>query len=75
MSKIIIITSNEQYQVEVPRGSRILDAADQCGLAIETPCNGNRTCRKCKVQIIEEQTQQTSWVPAFQRPITCNSVV
>jgi uncharacterized 2Fe-2S/4Fe-4S cluster protein (DUF4445 family) len=75
MAKIIIITSNEQYQVEIPVGSRILGAMDQLGLFIEAPCNGSGTCGKCKVQIIEEQTQETSWVLACQKQVTCNTVV
>jgi uncharacterized 2Fe-2S/4Fe-4S cluster protein (DUF4445 family) len=75
MAKIIIITSDEQYEAEVPVGSRILDAADQVGFVIETPCNGSGTCGKCKVQIIEDQSKETSWVLACQKQVTCDTIV
>ncbi len=75
MAKITIITSDEQYEAEVPVGSRILAAADQVGLVIETPCNGSGTCGKCKVQINEDQTKETSWVLACQKQVTCDTIV
>ena len=62
MAKFTIITSNDQYQVEVPVGSRILNVACQAGVALDTSCNGD--CGNCKVQIVEEETQKTSWVLA-----------
>jgi ferredoxin len=65
MAKFTIITSDDQYQVEVPVGSRILNVACQAGIALDACCDGN--CGNCKVQIIEEETQKTSWVLAWRK--------
>ncbi|MBU2703270.1 ferredoxin [Sporomusaceae bacterium BoRhaA] len=65
MAKFTIITSDDQYQVEVSVGSRILNVACQAGIALDTLCDGN--CGNCKVQIIEEETQKTLWVLAWRK--------
>ena len=39
-------------EIEITTGTTILEAARTAGLVIESPCNGNGTCGKCKVKLI-----------------------
>jgi uncharacterized 2Fe-2S/4Fe-4S cluster protein (DUF4445 family) len=38
---------------QVPTGTRLLRAAKQAAIEVETPCNGKGTCGKCRVRIVE----------------------
>ena len=42
--------SKEGFSVPVSQGTSLLEAIEKAGLFIETPCNGNGTCGKCKVK-------------------------
>jgi len=39
--------------IEVDKETTILEAARQCGIVIESPCNGAGVCGKCKVRLAE----------------------
>lgn len=39
--------------VTVPEGTRLLDAAFQTGIAVESPCGGKGSCQKCRMEILE----------------------
>ena len=55
MHKVVFVVKGKR-QVEFLAGQRenLLEAARKAGIMIDTPCNGNGTCGKCKVQIIKE---------------------
>ncbi|MDR1829908.1 MAG: ASKHA domain-containing protein [Candidatus Fibromonas sp.] len=40
-------------EIEVGRDTTILEAARQCDIVIESPCNGAGVCGKCKVRLAE----------------------
>ena len=44
----------EGIEAIVPHGTSVLEAARICGVYLESPCNGNGTCGKCKVIISGE---------------------
>ena len=46
--------------VRVPTGVSVFDAASWNGLAIDSTCGGNGTCKKCKVQILEGSVPVTN---------------
>lgn len=39
--------------VRVPRGVSVFDAASWNGIAIDSTCGGNGTCKKCRVRIVD----------------------
>jgi uncharacterized 2Fe-2S/4Fe-4S cluster protein (DUF4445 family) len=41
----------DRKSIEVPRGTVLLDAAHQAGIALEASCGGEGTCGKCLVRI------------------------
>lgn len=43
--------------VSVLCGTKVLEAAAQIGLALDTPCGGGGTCGKCRVQMIHGATE------------------
>jgi uncharacterized 2Fe-2S/4Fe-4S cluster protein (DUF4445 family) len=43
----------ENKEIYVPRGENLLEAARKSGVIIDAPCNGNLSCGKCKVKIID----------------------
>ncbi|MCL2251169.1 MAG: ASKHA domain-containing protein [Treponema sp.] len=64
--------NSKPITIEAKQGSSLLEAARHGGVFIETPCGGKGTCKKCLVQIKENNDQsvlicQTS-VPEY--PIT-----
>jgi uncharacterized 2Fe-2S/4Fe-4S cluster protein (DUF4445 family) len=42
--------------IEVGEDATILEAARQCGIVIESPCNGAGVCGKCKVLLAGDET-------------------
>ncbi len=75
--------------VSVLSGTKVLEAAAQIGLALDTPCGGGGTCGKCRVQIIHgagapgdedrehftEQQLLDGWRLACQAAVTSPAVV
>ncbi|MDR2606187.1 MAG: ASKHA domain-containing protein [Oscillospiraceae bacterium] len=41
--------------IDVQNGERVLDVARKANVAIDAPCSGNGSCKKCKVQIGGEE--------------------
>ncbi|MFP3154510.1 ASKHA domain-containing protein [Lachnospiraceae bacterium ZAX-1] len=58
-----VIFPEEGKAVVVPPGSSILDAARMASVALEAPCNGMGTCKKCRVQL---QSKNSNYVLACQ---------
>ena len=61
MHKVVFVVKGKR-QVEFLAGQRenLLEAARKAGIMIDTPCNGNGTCGKCKVQIIKGRVDALS---------------
>jgi 2Fe-2S ferredoxin len=54
MTKIVFITSDDtKYEVDVPVGTSILEAAHSNGVPLEGACEGSLACSTCHV-ILEE---------------------
>lgn len=51
MVNVIISWENGQKQCEVEKGSNLLKVIRDNSISLDTPCNGNGTCGKCKVKI------------------------
>lgn len=51
MVNVIINWENGQKQCEVEKGSNLLKVIRDNSISLDTPCNGNGTCGKCKVKI------------------------
>ncbi len=56
MPKIKFIPQNKEIKVEA--GTNLLRAADEAGLYIEGDCAGKGTCGKCRVKIVEGDTDE-----------------
>ncbi|MCX6179681.1 MAG: ASKHA domain-containing protein [Chlorobiales bacterium] len=59
MVEVRFISHNKQ--ITVPRGTSLLDAAHQSGVIIESPCNREGTCRKCKVFLYPEDLENVRY--------------
>lgn len=57
MPRLTFYKSGKALVVEAEPEESILAAARRAGVLIESPCNGNGTCGKCKVKIIENSLQ------------------
>ncbi|MEG2639232.1 MAG: ASKHA domain-containing protein, partial [Clostridiales bacterium] len=53
MEKIQVNIMPENLQVEVEKGSTILEAAQVAGISIKSSCGGQGTCGRCAVKILE----------------------
>ncbi|MFB3897860.1 MAG: 2Fe-2S iron-sulfur cluster-binding protein [bacterium] len=42
----------DEKKIKVSPGIKLIDAADQAGIYLDTPCGGNGICGKCRVQLI-----------------------
>lgn len=58
MPQITFYKSGRAIDVEAETGISILAAARKAGVLIESPCNGNGTCGKCKVKILGSALRQ-----------------
>jgi uncharacterized 2Fe-2S/4Fe-4S cluster protein (DUF4445 family) len=54
MPGITFLREQQTVLLEVAPGISLLDAARQGGILVESPCNGNGTCGKCKVKILHQ---------------------
>lgn len=48
------LQSERPVSVSVEAGVTVLAAARQAGVLLETPCNGNGTCGKCRVEVLRK---------------------
>lgn len=62
MPEITFLSAEERLSLVVPYGVSLLDAARASGILLESPCNGNGTCGKCKVKILQ-QTEDIQAAP------------
>ncbi len=51
LAKGNIVVDGKHYTVEAPKGTTVLEAIRNSGLAIYSPCGGNGTCGKCRAVI------------------------
>lgn len=52
MNTQVLVTFQPQgRKVSVLRGTTLLEAAARAGFVLDTPCGGNGTCGKCRVQV------------------------
>lgn len=51
MPKIVFLPFNREITVD--NGTTLYTAAQEAGIALQTPCGGKGTCGKCKVRIVE----------------------
>ena len=57
MSSIKTTFYPENISVYVLKGTKILEAAARAGIIIESPCGGEGSCGKCRVEVIEGRTE------------------
>lgn len=82
MFKVVFnIEGKSSVEVPVNKGEILLEAARKAGVLIDSPCNGNGTCGKCRVRVISgkvktpmtthlsEEDIQKGWV------LACESVI
>lgn len=43
----------DRHEVMVQEGTKLLDAAFQAGIPVDSPCGGRGDCKKCKMEILE----------------------
>ena len=51
MAKVFFKSHNKEVECEV--GEKLLDVARNADIFIDAPCNGNKSCGKCKVKLLE----------------------
>lgn len=49
----ITFTNPEKLTIEVPDGTSILEAAEECGARVGSACGGNLACSTCHVWVHE----------------------
>jgi uncharacterized 2Fe-2S/4Fe-4S cluster protein (DUF4445 family) len=59
MATIVFRRAGQEKKVKAASGESLLVAARNAGVLIDSPCNGNGTCGKCKVKIINQGTKET----------------
>ncbi|HMM05488.1 MAG TPA: ASKHA domain-containing protein [Clostridiales bacterium] len=57
MEKIQVTIMPEGHQVEVEKGSTLLDAANAAGITMKTSCGGQGTCGRCAVKVLNGAVQ------------------
>lgn len=50
MPTVLIDRTEGALQVEVPQGATLLDALRAAGVVVPSPCGGNHSCGKCRVE-------------------------
>lgn len=58
MARLTFYQAGRTIEVEAQPGASILAAARKAGVLIESPCNGNGTCGKCKVKLVNADLRQ-----------------
>lgn len=57
MEKIQVTIMPEGLNVEVDKGSTLLDAANAAGITMKTSCGGQGTCGRCAVKVLSGSVQ------------------
>jgi len=52
MFKVIIKANEKTYEIIATQNQNLLDLLREAHIDVNTPCNGNGTCGKCKVKIL-----------------------
>jgi uncharacterized 2Fe-2S/4Fe-4S cluster protein (DUF4445 family) len=86
---IKIVFQPDEKQIKVSAGTRLLDAAEQAEVYLDTPCSGKGSCGKCRVRLepvipeetkigreyFSEQEWHQGWRLACQTTVTHDMVV
>lgn len=51
--KLKVISKNKNVEIEIEKNTSLLEIIRTAGFYIETPCNGNGSCGKCKIKVKE----------------------
>lgn len=62
MSKCTVYIIPDNISVTVDKGTNLLSACFLAGIAIDSPCGGRGTCKKCKVEIDGQQVLACQFV-------------
>jgi uncharacterized 2Fe-2S/4Fe-4S cluster protein (DUF4445 family) len=54
---VLRLEDGEETVVTVPGGESLLEAAKKARLPIDAPCSGNGTCGKCRVKLLDGETE------------------
>lgn len=52
MPKVTVKTDKQVYEIDAKQGQNLLMLLREANIEINSPCNGNGTCGKCKVKVI-----------------------
>ena len=53
----VTIKQKKPVTLSVLSGTTLLDAVRTAGISLDSPCSGNGTCGKCRIRILEGETQ------------------
>ena len=56
MAKVVFRPSGKTIECEV--GDNLLEVARRADVYIEAPCNGSKSCGKCKVKLLSGEVKQ-----------------
>ena len=56
MAKVVFRPSGKTIECEI--GDNLLEVARRADVYIEAPCNGSKSCGKCKVKLLERKMWQ-----------------
>ena len=53
MHTVLFRKGDESWEIEVPEGTTLLEAARDCDAPVQTLCNGVGACVQCRVRVLE----------------------
>ncbi len=60
MPKLIVKANQQQYEIIAEHGQNLLEILRRAKILVNSPCNGNGTCGKCKVKILSGYLPEAS---------------
>ncbi len=60
MPKVTVKTSGQTYEIQAKQGENLLELLRKANIYINSTCNGNGTCSKCKVRILSGNLPKAS---------------
>lgn len=73
MTKVIFLHDNRVTTAVAHRDEAILTVARRAGVTLESPCNGNGTCGKCKIEITDSTGHRHTVLAC--RTLVCDEMV
>ena len=59
MDSVKVNFQPENMNIYALRGTTVIEAAARAGIIIESPCGGEGTCGKCRVEVLEGEIKPT----------------